>query len=345
MGRQTTTGKAFEFALAQALCREAGGSCALIEDAAYATTKRAFGNMAPGERRGYILAARAAAGHVALLEPNLTGRRDLAVRVQPDAAGRDGDVRDIVVAGGDGWEIGFSAKNNHAALKHSRLSDSIDFGAKWVGVCCSEQYMSQARRTFGHIRGLMREGHTMWRQVDHKHAIYGQILDAFRAELYRLARRDPDVPSRLVRYLLGRRDFYKVIKLDRDRLVRIQGFNIDGNLGRRHGGTRPQARVSQVHMPARLGEVTSHGINRLAVSLDGGWGVSFRIHNATSRLEPSLKFDIQLIGVPQNIYVSNPHWDETGAPADPQRPSDSDAGDMIDLPVRVAGGAHSGKLA
>jgi hypothetical protein len=31
------------------------------------------------------------------------------------------------------WEIGVSAKNNHNAVKHSRLSSDIDFG-KWLNI-------------------------------------------------------------------------------------------------------------------------------------------------------------------------------------------------------------------
>ena len=35
--------------------------------------------------------------------------------------------------------------------------------------------------------------------------------------------------------------------------------------------------------------------------LDAGWQLSFRIHNATSRIERSLKFDIQIIGQPPQL--------------------------------------------
>ncbi|RPD37239.1 HaeIII family restriction endonuclease, partial [Candidatus Liberibacter solanacearum] len=33
---------------------------------------------------------------------------------------------------------------------------------------------------------------------------------------------------------------------------------------------------------------------------DGGWNISFRLHNASSKVEPSLKFDIQLVKTPIN---------------------------------------------
>ena len=36
--------------------------------------------------------------------------------------------------------------------------------------------------------------------------------------------------------------------------------------------------------------------------------MSFRIHNASSKVEPSLKFDINLIGQPQALYSHHINW-------------------------------------
>ncbi len=41
---------------------------------------------------------------------------------------------------------------------------------------------------------------------------------------------------------------------------------------------------------------------------DEGWQISFRIHNASSKVEPSLKFDINLIGQPPALYTHHIHW-------------------------------------
>lgn len=43
--------------------------------------------------------------------------------------------------------------------------------------------------------------------------------------------------------------------------------------------------------------------------MDGGWQFSFRIHNASTIVEPSLKFDIQIIGMPVTILTINSTWD------------------------------------
>lgn len=39
--------------------------------------------------------------------------------------------------------------------------------------------------------------------------------------------------------------------------------------------------------------------------LDNGWQFSFRIHNASTKVETSLKFDIQIIGMPASIITIN----------------------------------------
>ncbi|WP_374110347.1 HaeIII family restriction endonuclease [uncultured Streptococcus sp.] len=44
--------------------------------------------------------------------------------------------------------------------------------------------------------------------------------------------------------------------------------------------------------------------------MDNGWTISFRIHNASSRIEPSLKFDIQLIGFPSAITNIEHYWED-----------------------------------
>ena len=48
--------------------------------------------------------------------------------------GKYGDVRDIILFTKNNEEIGFSIKNRHKAVKHSRLSANIDFGKEWLGI-------------------------------------------------------------------------------------------------------------------------------------------------------------------------------------------------------------------
>ena len=45
--------------------------------------------------------------------------------------------------------------------------------------------------------------------------------------------------------------------------------------------------------------------NTLDMILDGGWEISFRIHNASSSIEQSLKFDIRLLGNPPILFTQH----------------------------------------
>ena len=42
--------------------------------------------------------------------------------------------------------------------------------------------------------------------------------------------------------------------------------------------------------------------------MDEGWQFSFRIHNASTKVEPSLKFDVQIVGMPTTIISINCMW-------------------------------------
>ena len=42
--------------------------------------------------------------------------------------------------------------------------------------------------------------------------------------------------------------------------------------------------------------------------MDEGWQFSFRIHNASTYVENSLKFDIQIVGMPASIISIDCMW-------------------------------------
>ena len=48
--------------------------------------------------------------------------------------------------------------------------------------------------------------------------------------------------------------------------------------------------------------------NTLELYFDGGWQFSFRIYNASTKVESSLKFDIQIIGMPTTIISIDCRW-------------------------------------
>ena len=137
-------------------------------------------------------------------------------------------------------------------------------------------------------------------------SVYVPVLDAFKKELLRLDKENPGVVAqRLVEYLVGNQDFYKVIKGKNK--VKIQAYNLHGTLNLPFETIKPKMKIQKLKLPNRLIEVVYHDNSdtTLMVSLTEGWQISFRIHNASSRIEPSLKFDINLVSAPHSLFVNH----------------------------------------
>ena len=140
---------------------------------------------------------------------------------------------------------------------------------------------------------------------------YRPILQAFMKELMRIAEEHNGTPEGLIRYLLGRNDFYKVITEDKSRTTRVEAINIAGTLNRSSGTEQPITKVPMLKMPTQFYHIgfKPNSDNTVEVVCDEGWQISMRIHNASSRVEPSLKFDVQLISFPSSVYVQVEPWD------------------------------------
>ncbi len=309
MTTQTASGKAFEYALASTLQDKLHSkqNVDLTRNATYENAKSCFEGFDADAQRRYIDSATATVHHVLTIEPRLETplTKDCALRVeiQSDQTGQTGDVRDIItVSSDDDWQIGFSAKNNHNAVKHSRLSHRIDFGQKWFGVPCSEVYMQKARSIFGELKDkVAKKENLTWAHLPNKaHDYYIPTLRAFQSEISRIAQENPRTPQMLIEYLVGRHDFYKIMKYDA--YTRIQGYNLHGTLGRPSKDIKPKYRIPILRLPTEIIKMNIVGHTTLHMILDNGWDLSFRIHNARTRVEPSLKFDIQLIGIPNTMY-------------------------------------------
>lgn len=247
------------------------------------------------------------------LEPLIIedGNDNLNLFIQPDYQGEDGDVRDILIVRRNiRWEIGLSIKHNHFAVKHSRLAKTLDFGEKWFGVPCSRQYWQEVYPIFNYLESEKRRG-SNWRDLPSKEEdVYIPLLNAFSNEIHRSAATHPDLPRKMVEYLLGEFDFYKVISVDRQRMTQILSFNLHGTLNRPSREKRPKISVPVANLPSRIVSLAYRpgSSNTLELYMDGGWQFSFRIHNASTAVETSLKFDIQIIGMPASIITINCRW-------------------------------------
>lgn len=233
----------------------------------------------------------------------------LQLEIVADKAGQTGDVRDVLaIRVLQKWEIGVSAKNNHRAVKHSRLSNDIDFGQKWLGFSCSDAYFEEVKPIFDNLANLRTasKAKQKWDSLgDYHTSVYVPILNAFKNELLRLDKEYPgDVAEKLVQYLIGNQDFYKVIKGNNK--VEIQAYNLHGTLNLPFLSIKPKYKIQKLKLPNRLIEVVyqENSLTTLLVTLNEGWQISFRIHNASSRIEPSLKFDINLVSAPHSLFTN-----------------------------------------
>lgn len=323
-GIQTANGKAFEYACVLALYNDLHQTQQVqIEDSQQLSTAKAQYDSIAGEMRSSLdSAAKAAVRVIKRLEPQLWKADDnepLYLSIQSDSAGIKGDVRDVICRRlQNRWQIGFSCKHNHHAVKHSRLSDTIDFGKEWLNIPCSEAYFSKVGPLFGKLRTIRDESKLagrpiLWEEIESKaENYYKPILYAFIDELKMINdEHGSAVPEALIRYLLGRYDFYKVITDDRNRTTRVEAINIAGTLNANAGQEKAITKVPLLKMPSQFYHIgfKTDSDNTVEVVCDGGWQISMRIHNASSRVEPSLKFDVQLISFPSSVYAQVEPWE------------------------------------
>lgn len=315
MAIQTINGKAFEYALLLEFYQRLKilTSVSITENEPYKTAKGFFDSFAEKDQDIFRITASAAINFLIDIEPRLSNgiNKDdvLVLEIVSDLAGQTGDVRDVLVIRSlQKWEIGISAKNNHRAVKHSRLSMNIDFGEKWLGTPCSQNYFKEIQPVFEMLENLKKQDKsTKWTSINNMHeVVYLPILNAFRKELLRLDEENPNiVAENLVQYLIGNQDFYKVIKGNKK--VEIQAYNLNGTLNLPFEKIKPKAKIQKLKLPSRLIEIVyqNDSTTTLLVSLNEGWQISFRIHNASSRVEPSLKFDINLVSAPHTLFTNH----------------------------------------
>lgn len=311
--KQMITGKSFEYALLIQFEEKLKNKTNLevIKNPAFKIARDCFNQVNNIEQSEYLLAASFAVNFLMDIEPRLSndiGERDiLQLEILTDCQGKSGDVRDVLaIRAVQKWEIGVSAKNNHKAVKHSRLSASIDFGKKWLGLKASKKYFDTVTPIFNKLEQIKKESNAKkkWSELgDYHSSIYIPILKAFIKELKNLYKRDAiKVASNLVAYLVGNKDFYKVIKSKNS--VEIHAYNINGTLNLPFKDIVSKYKTPKVPLPKEIiGIDLKEDSNTTAiVTMDNDWTLSFRIHNASSRVESSLKFDINLLKSPKKLF-------------------------------------------
>lgn len=307
-------GKAFEYAIAlqyHNYIKSIGVSVDWVENLALKKAKEYYEEFPLVERKKFDNAACNTISSLIKIEPGLItrGRENdiLKIALNDDSAGEGGDVRDIVFTHSNPiWEVGFSAKNNNDAVKHSRLGRDLDFGNVWLGCPCSSTYWNDIAPVFSFIEECISNSLT-WNELGKlkEEKVYIPLLAAFKRELLSICVRHDGVPKKLIEYLIGKYPFYKIIKDDQHNLVVVKAFNIKGELNKTYMGNKSAYSVPKINYPTRIVELEfkKDSTNTLQMILDGGWEISFRIHNASTKVERSLKFDIKLLGNPPILFT------------------------------------------
>ena len=285
----------------------------IVSNSSLSANKSAWDNLEEEKQRIYRISADAALPTILELEPLISEKDndELVLEFKKDESGEEGDVRDIVIKRADiQWEIGLSIKHNHKALKHSRLGTSLDFGEKWYGVPCSQEYWNEVKPIFQKLESDKAAG-VLWRDIhDKNRTVYLPLLNAFLTEIERAYEVDRDLPIKMMEYLIGKKDYYKIISNDQRRMTLIHTFNIHETLNKQSKNKISTITVPILELPTEIikARIKPGSNNTVEMFLNNGWTLSFRIHSAKSMVEPSLKFDVQLVGAPVGILCIECRW-------------------------------------
>ncbi len=309
--KSNNQGRAYEYAWCLALEQKLSVLKKVIVDKqnGFNACYRAYESLEKSLQERYLESAKQGVLLLLDCEPLLSeviesSQNEITLSLQKDKLGEIGDIRDILIYF-DRFCIGLSIKHNHDAVKHSRLSKDLDFGKKWLGVGVSQNYKDTIKPLFERLENAKKEG-MLWRDFPNKEQeIYAPLLQAFKKEVLRIDENKKNkVPQKMVEYLLGKYDFYKAILLEREQKTKLEAYHFHNTLN--HSvKNKPKRIIPLSKLPTRMiyFDFKPKSFNTLELVLDEGWSFSLRIHNASSRVEPSLKFDIKLLSKPESVAV------------------------------------------
>ncbi len=309
--KSNNQGRAYEYAWCLALEQKLSVLKKVIVDKqnGFNACYRAYESLEKSLQERYLESAKQGVLLLLDCEPLLSevigsSQNEITLSLQKDKLGEIGDIRDILIYF-DRFCIGLSIKHNHDAVKHSRLSKDLDFGEKWLGVRVSQNYKDTIKPLFERLENAKKEG-MLWRDFPNKEQeIYAPLLQAFKKEVLRIDENKKNkVPQKMVEYLLGKYDFYKAILLEREQKTKLEAYHFNNTLNR-SVKNKPKKIIPLSKLPTRMiyFDFKPKSFNTLELVLNEGWSFSLRIHNASSRVEPSLKFDIKLLSKPESVAV------------------------------------------
>ena len=295
---QSDSGRAFEWAMGCSLSKLT--NTLIVSNKYSELAENSYKKMNDKKKDSLIKAADIALAHILEKENVLiTSSTNKKIEFNTDKAGKHGDVRDLLLYV-SGKVLGISCKYNHQALKHSRLSGKCNFIKVWgIDVNgCSTDYWNKVKPLFAKLTKLRKNSNRtmLWADVEDKaNEYYWPVLDAWADEIKNLCdqgtEKQAEVCKSIISYLVGKHDFYKVIYEGQKKSVLIQGFNFNNTLATR-----------KTKYPDSINAINSKNGSKYSKTLvfNHGYSINFRIHSASSKIESSLKFDVNVIGLPVN---------------------------------------------
>jgi type II restriction enzyme haeIII (endonuclease haeIII) len=292
-------GKAFEYACLEALHQailKRGGNSSIKENKAYITAKKFYESKDKNTQEEYQKDANLGIDIILPREPTTYkyGHKSILYLQSDDRAKNDTDVRDLVVESqGDStthtW--GISIKHNHDAARHSRLSPRINFGEKWYRLPVSERYWNEVSPVFSILKS---QKGIKWEEsnIDKENDIYIPLLKAFRNEIIRAYETQGKIILvRILKYIIGEPEFYKFIS--KKGKTCVERYDL------REGSIIHELFPNKIlKFDQKAGTKTT-----LVMEMDNSWTISFRIHNASSKIQTSMKFDVTLLNKPDGLKV------------------------------------------
>ena len=141
---------------------------------------------------------------------------------------------------------------------------------------------------------------------DKEKDIYSPLLKAFINEIKRQYARQKNLPKKLVKHLLGKYDFYKIIYIDKEQNTQICSYNLHATFGTVNQAQEIAIIIPTASLPTRIIHLdfVPNNPNTIELYMNKGWQFLFRIHNTKTSIKPSLVFDIELIGIPITLTTS-----------------------------------------
>ncbi len=86
--------------------------------------------------------------------------------------------------------------------------------------------------------------------------------------------------------------------------VEIHAYNLNGTLNLPFKNIFPKYKTPKVPLPTEIVDISfkENSNTTVIVVMNNDWTLSFRIHNASTRVESSLKFDINLLKSPKKLF-------------------------------------------